>query len=367
METVHAMSKKIILFTSLNEGGILQLANQLAMTLAELKMDYCLMVPKGGLAGCASAVRGHVYEYDLPKTAHPFDKKVREVAAYIRQWKGDYFIAVDDALKAEVMVGLVSPFVKSAMVIHDVRMHPQEMNAYKIFSESVRRFFALFAYKKAGKIVLLSQNSYRLFQKRHAKWIDKCVIFPLGAHVIPEEAAQPKELQGKVLQDGYVLFFGRIDKYKGLERLIEAQRSCCRDPAYYKQLVVAGKNLTAQGFASSEQDQTFCVLRTVSNGEMIWLFEHCGVVVLPYHEASQSGILPIAYKYGKPVIVSDIDGLRELVAAGKTGLVFHDQTELIEDLKSFEQTFADASDRIKAFHRKEYDWNANLLQLIEKI
>src|SRR5512146_668340 len=51
------------------------------------------------------------------------------------------------------------------------------------------------------------------------------------------------------------------------------------------------------------------------------LFRNASVVVLPYIEASQSGVVPLAYQYGKPVVATHVGGLPEAVENGRTGLV----------------------------------------------
>ena len=51
------------------------------------------------------------------------------------------------------------------------------------------------------------------------------------------------------------------------------------------------------------------------------LFQRAAVVVLPYVSATQSGVVPVAYSFGKPVVVTDVGALSETVDHGRTGLV----------------------------------------------
>ena len=60
----------------------------------------------------------------------------------------------------------------------------------------------------------------------------------------------------------------------------------------------------------------------VPNREVPSLFRRAHVVALPYRSATQSGIVPLAYQFGVPVIASDVGGLSEVVRDGKTGLLF---------------------------------------------
>jgi glycosyltransferase involved in cell wall biosynthesis len=61
--------------------------------------------------------------------------------------------------------------------------------------------------------------------------------------------------------------------------------------------------------------------RYVPADEQAALFREAAVVVLPYLEASQSGVVPIACAFGKPVVVTDVGGLPEVVEDGVTGFV----------------------------------------------
>ena len=60
----------------------------------------------------------------------------------------------------------------------------------------------------------------------------------------------------------------------------------------------------------------------IPSDEVGTYFSASDVVVLPYKNASQSGIIPLAYSYQRPVIASDIKGIREMVIDGKTGILF---------------------------------------------
>lgn len=91
-------------------------------------------------------------------------------------------------------------------------------------------------------------------------------------------------------------------------------------------------------------------------------------IVLPYIEASQSGVLPIAYKYGKPVIVSDLPGLTENVWEQHTGLIAKDIDALVNAMEQtddeiFYQTMCrDVTD----YYRENYNWEQNLKGVLEQ-
>ena len=123
-----------------------------------------------------------------------------------------------------------------------------------------------------------------------------------------------------------ILFFGNIRTYKGLDVLIEAFARVRRE--LDAELVVAGefytdpRPLKARVRALGLDGEVSWTGAYVPNREVPAFFRRAHVVALPYRSATQSGIVPLAYQFGVPVIASDVGGLSEVVLDGKTGLLF---------------------------------------------
>ena len=123
-----------------------------------------------------------------------------------------------------------------------------------------------------------------------------------------------------------ILFFGNIRAYKGLDVLIEAFGKV--RPELEAELVVAGefytdpRPLKARVRALGLDGAVSWTDGYVPNREVPALFRRAHVVALPYRSATQSGIVPLAYQFGVPVIASDVGGLSEVVLDGRTGLLF---------------------------------------------
>ena len=74
---------------------------------------------------------------------------------------------------------------------------------------------------------------------------------------------------------------------------------------------------------SKDDDPHVIILnRRVSNLEISSLLIPARALILPYIDSSQSGVIPLAYTFSKPVIVSNVGALSEYVEHGKTGLIF---------------------------------------------
>lgn len=119
-----------------------------------------------------------------------------------------------------------------------------------------------------------------------------------------------------------VLFFGRIRKYKGLEYLIRAQ-PLITDRIPEAKIVIAGEgdDFTKYRNAMPNPNRFEVHNEFVPDGKQAELFRQASVVVLPYIEATQSGIIPLAYTYEKPVVASAVGGLPSQVDDGITGFL----------------------------------------------
>ena len=130
----------------------------------------------------------------------------------------------------------------------------------------------------------------------------------------------------------YVLFFGRVEKYKGIEVLYKA----FRDDAALKgvRLVVAGK-----GFVDFEREalpNVVWVNRFIRDEEVGDLFRKAKCVVFPYLSATQSGVFSFAFYFGKPVVASDVPFFREFSGLEGWVTLFKkgDAKDLAEKLKT---------------------------------
>jgi len=108
---------------------------------------------------------------------------------------------------------------------------------------------------------------------------------------------------------------------------------------------------------SGFQDRVIWINKFVSDNDVSLYFSAADLVVLPYKSASQSGVVPLAYNYEKPVVTSDLKSLSEVIVYGETGYTFKTQSELESIIIKFFENFDDKfyAEKIKE-HKKLFSW-----------
>ncbi|MFH1125908.1 MAG: glycosyltransferase, partial [Candidatus Altiarchaeota archaeon] len=156
----------------------------------------------------------------------------------------------------------------------------------------------------------------------------KVQVIPHGNCLAFLKESDAKEARKKLnLKDEKViLFLGFIREYKGLDDLIRAFGRVKENIGDVK-LCIVGKPLI--DFKPYEElikdnnltDIVITRLDYVPNSELGDYLSTADVVVLPYRRISQTGVVQPAYAFGKPVVVTNVGGLPEIVEDGKSGLI----------------------------------------------
>ena len=123
-----------------------------------------------------------------------------------------------------------------------------------------------------------------------------------------------------------LLFFGFVREYKGLKYLIEAMPLIVKQCPNVQLYIVGAfekdkESYLAQIKTNHVEDYIKIYDEYIPDNEVEKFFAACDLVILPYVSATQSGIVQIAYGFEKPVIVTDVGGLPEVVDDGKTGYI----------------------------------------------
>ena len=223
------------------------------------------------------------------------------------------------------------------------------------------------------------ENDLKLLNKKNKPY--KLSPHPLynifGEKVEKQEAINIliNEFKLNIQKEKIILFFGFIRKYKGLIYLLDAMPDILKENNV--KLIIAGEFYDdekpyKEKIKELNLENNVILLSDFMPDEKVkYFFSACDVLVLPYTDATQSGIVQIAYYYDKPVIVTDVGGLSEVVIDNKTGIVIKPQSsnEITIAINKFykENLEEKFSDNIKE-EKKKYLWETftnNILELVK--
>ena len=164
---------------------------------------------------------------------------------------------------------------------------------------------------------------------------------------------------------GYVLFFGLVREYKGLDLLLDAWARLRREgKTAGRKLIVAGefyapkepylRQIETLGLS----DEVILRDRFIPDDEVKYYFSAADFVVQPYRSATQSGVTQIAYQFCVPMVVTDVGGLAEIVPAGRVGYVCAPEAGAVAQAveRMYEPGRLDRFRENMAEERKRFSW-----------
>jgi glycosyltransferase involved in cell wall biosynthesis len=169
-----------------------------------------------------------------------------------------------------------------------------------------------------------------------------------------------------------ILFFGHIAPYKGLEFLVDAfHRVVARDPRH--RLIIAGQPTRGHEDYVDQIRQTIRLdgsrervierMEYIPDQETELYFKAADVLVLPYTQVSQSGVLVLGYRFGLPVIAADVGSLCEDIVEGRTGYLCRpcDSVGLASAIERYFQSelfkgLANQRPAIRDYASRRYSW-----------
>jgi len=211
------------------------------------------------------------------------------------------------------------------MTVHDPSPHLGLPIAHKIYRNIMQRIFV----NKANKIIVhgnLLKN--QVLERYFKKTFEDVVVIPHGEFSILKYWDKKGKSNKKISQLKKILFFGYIRPNKGLEYLIKAEPFIRKHVSDYM-IIIAG---ICDAFDKYEKyiepDSKIKIInKYIPDKEVPEYFRNTSVVVLPYISATQSGIIPLAYSFGKPVIATRVGSMPEIIEDGKTGFLVEPRNE----------------------------------------
>lgn len=199
------------------------------------------------------------------------------------------------------------------VTIHDVQRHPGD-GISDLYLNTTNSIVA----RLADRIIVHGeQQANALADTRHIRR-DKIAVHPIGGYdLYVQDTLEPAQQD-----DRLVLFFGRLRAYKGVDVLLQAAPEIVSNVPDAHFVIAGSGECPELDRAALEHPGLFEIHnRFIEAGEVQSFFQRSAVVVQPYVDASQSGVIPLAYRFGRPVVATRVGSIPEVVDDGQTGLL----------------------------------------------
>jgi glycosyltransferase involved in cell wall biosynthesis len=203
----------------------------------------------------------------------------------------------------------------------------------------------------------------------------RVTVIPFGINnAVPDTTLTPSEAKQRLGVHGdqkTILFFGNITPYKGLEYLVAAFRQISIRRENYR-LIIAGKpdkcdkywsGIREEVLGDVEMGRVLLKAEFIPDNEIEVYFKAADILVLPYRQIYQSGVLFLGQSFGLPVLAADVGSLKDDILEGKTGFTFRaeDSEDLARAIDQYfaSELYADLNGRrqeIKDYANEKHSW-----------
>lgn len=245
---------------------------------------------------------------------------------------------------------------KMVQTVHDPFMHSGEESR---LAEIKRRI----SFRIVRKLVLLNGKQKNDFIKEYGVPSCNTYINRLGVYTALSYLSA-RQQKNDVSKEKYILFFGHISPYKGIDTLCEAMKKIHEVIPDLK-CVIAGKGDLYFDY-SAYKDCDYIILKNhfIATVELVSLIENSVFTVCPYKDATQSGVVSSSFALAKPVLATNVGGLGESVLDGITGRLISPNnsdilSQAIVDMMQHEDLLISYSKNIKTiFWEGNKSWSA---------
>lgn len=282
------------------------------------------------------------------------------IVKLIRDYHPDVLYVPFGLMWSRFIYAFIPSNIKILRTIHDVEAHDRFNLA-----EVVSNLLTVGSNRFVDGYVILNEKDRHIIECKYNKPVAVIPHASFSYYFKNTDASHP-EIKHRVG------FFGRIEPYKGLDLLVDAYEQS-KTPNL--KLLIAGSGAIETSLLEriKSNNNIELINRYIDDDEFQPLLDSVDFVVLPYKRASQSGVIPMCFAYGKTVIATDVGALQEQVPEG-TGIITPpnaaDICVQIDNLyNNPEQIFLFGS-RAKLYAEEELSWDKSaklLLEFIEKI
>jgi glycosyltransferase involved in cell wall biosynthesis len=323
------------------------------------KISSAIIEPIGGHGGMDYYDYGLAYGlgenevkvvyYTCDKTQIRYFKNVETVITFKKLWNVNiackiyrylegHFFAFKDAKRREINI-IHLHFMAFRFIDYLILLIAKKMNfkivvtVHDINSLYKKANFAIErkCYQLIDTVIVHNNSSLEKLKTKRIP-IKKVAVIPHGSYKPFITSLFPKQSNDIFT----LLFFGQIKKVKGLDILLEATKIVI-DKGYKIKLIVAGKAWkdNVEYYISlieslNIKNNVETNIRYIPDKEVSLFYSRANLVVLPYTEIYQSGVMLLTMSYERPVLCSDLNAFKEFVVDSQTGFLFQNKNK--EDL-----------------------------------
>ncbi|UCG28136.1 MAG: glycosyltransferase family 4 protein [Bacteroidales bacterium] len=199
---------------------------------------------------------------------------------------------------------------KMIFTIHDVQHHSGE---YSRFGYYMVRYLLW----SKHPVILQNRNDFTRIQHQYPEKSESLYCIPFGKLSVYKFFSG----HGAGDHDSDFLFFGRVSKYKGIEYLVEAVKRIHEKYPNLKVIIAGGGDYHFDIKKKIDGLPVKLLHRFIPTHELVGLIQRTSVVVCPYTDATQSGVVMTAYVFNRPVIATNVGGFEEVVKNGVHGFL----------------------------------------------
>ncbi|MCE7053272.1 glycosyltransferase family 4 protein [Algoriphagus sp. AGSA1] len=211
------------------------------------------------------------------------------------------------------------------LTVHDPLPHSGETSKK---DNAIRKF----NYKLFNNIILLNKSQTNVFLTSSGKKTENVYFSRLGSYTYLKKYTPEKEF---ITNSQQLLIFGRVSPYKGIEELCKAFKLVISEFPNAK-LIIAGSGEYNFDITPYDIHSNYIFInRYITNKELIQLIQESEFIVCPYKDATQSGVIMTSFALNKPVIATNVGGLKEMIINNYTGILIEPNniTTLADSIK----------------------------------
>lgn len=262
---------------------------------------------------------------------------------------------------------------KVVLTVHNVNTEKRDNK-----DTAFNRFTLRIQYRLADHLFVHTEKMKQELIDEFGVQAERISVIPLGINnFAPQTNLTPTEAKQRLSirpDEKAILFFGRITPYKGLEILVEAFQKGLPPGDNYRLMIAGRPEETTEASYWIPIREALCegvqkgrvLLRAehIPDAETELYFKAADVLVLPYRDIYQSGILFLGYSFGLPALAADVGSLKDEMIEGRTGFLFkpEDPAHLANIIEKYfaSDLYRDLNGHrreIQDYARQGHDWN----------